>query len=121
MGAIGRLGWIQVDCRDPAALATFWGTMLGMELDESLRQPSHYQGLVPVTVGHPVVSFQRVPEQKVVKNRLHFDVSVEDVEAATARVMELGGSRLPQGDFHEYGFSWRVMADPEGNEFCLIY
>ena len=66
------------------------------------------------------MSFQRVPEVKTVKNRLHLDVVVEDVEAASARVVELGGS-VEVAEVHEYGFQWRVATDPEGNEFCLIF
>jgi len=120
MDAVGRVGWIQIDCADPVGLATFWGAMLGQESDEPLGDPVHYLGLVPTTPGAPVVSFQRVPEAKTVKNRLHLDVVVDDVEAATHRVVELGGSVEP--DAHrEYGFSWRLAADPEGNEFCLIF
>ena len=61
------------------------------------------------------------PETKTVKNRLHVDVAVDEVGSATARIQGLGGGRLPCEDFHEYGYHWRVMADPEGNEFCLIY
>jgi len=68
-----------------------------------------------------MVAFQRVPEPRAGKNRLHFDVEVDDVEVATTRVEALGGTRAPTADFHEYGYRWRVMADPEGNEFCLIY
>ena len=92
MDAVGRVGWIQIDCADPVGLATFWGAMLGQEFDEALGDPVHYLGLVPTVPGAPVVSFQRVPEAKTVKNRLHLDVVVEDVEAASARVVELGGS-----------------------------
>ena len=120
MDAVGRVGWIQIDCADPVELATFWGAMLGQEFDEPLGDPVHYLGLVPTTPGAPVVSFQRVPETKTVKNRLHLDVVVEDVEAAAARVVELGGS-VALAEVHEYGFRWRVAADPEGNEFCLIF
>jgi predicted enzyme related to lactoylglutathione lyase len=71
--------------------------------------------------GAPQVCFQRVPEPKMVKNRLHFDLQVEDVEKACARIEALRGRRRDDHDFHEHGFSWRRMADPEGNEFCLIY
>jgi predicted enzyme related to lactoylglutathione lyase len=121
MDAVGRLGWIQIDCMDPMRQATFWGAILGQECDEPLGDPVHYLGLVPTVPGAPVVSFQRVPEAKAVKNRLHFDIPVDDVDAAAARVVELGGSIVPHEDLHEYGFSWRLAADPEGNEFCLIY
>jgi predicted enzyme related to lactoylglutathione lyase len=69
----------------------------------------------------PHVSFQYVPEPKTVKNRLHFDMRLDDVGQATTQIEALGGQQLPLEDFQEYGFRWRVMADPEGNEFCLVY
>jgi predicted enzyme related to lactoylglutathione lyase len=122
MEGVGRWGWCAVDCADPLRLAAFWSEVLGMEIDEGyLGDPPHYVGLIPATPGGPVITFNRVPEPKTVKNRLHFDVEVEEVEAATARVLELGGHRAPTGDFDEYGFRWRVMSDPEDNEFCLIF
>jgi hypothetical protein len=62
-----------------------------------------------------------VPEAKIVKTRLRFDVAVDVVEPATARIEALGGRRLQQNDVDEYGYHWRVMQDPEGNEFCSIY
>ena len=121
MNRIGRLGWIQIDCADPVRLATFWSHVLGAEIGSPLGDPPHYLGLVPANPHEPVVSFHRVPEAKTVKNRLHLDVEVEDVETATAGIEGLGGRRLPSDDFSEHGFNWRVMADPEGNEFCLVY
>lgn len=121
MERVGRLGWIQIDCANPARLAAFWSRVLGVEIDGALGEPPHYLGLVPASAGAPVVSFHRVSEAKVVKNRLHLDIAVDDVETASARIEELGGARLASDDFSEYGFRWRVMADPEGNEFCLIY
>lgn len=63
-------------------------------------------------------AFQRMPEPKVVKNRTHVDLRLDDLEAVTALVEELGGARL--ADHEEEGFRWRVMRDPEGNEFCLM-
>ena len=121
MQAIGRLGWVQIDASDPMALAAFWGEVLGQPLDGApLGDPPHYVALEPGPSG-VVVSFQRVPESKTIKNRLHLDVEVDDVDAAQARIERLGGRRLPMDDFHEYGFHWRQMEDPEGNEFCLIY
>ena len=121
MERVGRLGWIQIDCADPIRLATFWSQVLGFEIDAALGEPPHYLGLVQASSSAPAVSFHRVPEAKVVKNRLHFDLAVDEVEAASARIEDLGGARLGSDDFSEYGFRWRVMADPEGNEFCLVY
>jgi predicted enzyme related to lactoylglutathione lyase len=123
MDRVGRLGWIQVDCANPVAIATFWSKVLGVEMEEPLGDPPHYLylGSAPDSPGGATVAFQRVPEPKTVKNRVHFDLDVDDVELATSQIEALGGSRIPTDDFHEYGFSWRVMADPDGNEFCLIY
>jgi len=121
MEAIGRLEWLQIDCLDPRRLALFWGMVLGLEIDSTLGEPAHYVGLVKVGPDHPHVYFQRVPEPKTLKNRLHLDIRVDDIEQATARIETLGGRRLPVQDFREHGFRWRVMADPEGNEFCLVY
>ncbi|MDQ6719972.1 MAG: VOC family protein [Candidatus Dormibacteraeota bacterium] len=117
---IGKLR-IAIDCHDPERLALFWGAVLGVEIDERLGNPPQYVDLAPRPPDGLEVDFQRVPEPKVAKNRLHFDLDVDDVDAATAWIEELGGRRLPHNDYHEYGYSWRLMADPEGNEFCLIY
>ena len=74
MEAIGRLEWIQIDCLDPRRLALFWGTVLGLEIDSTLGEPAHYVGLAKASSDHPYVYFQRVPEPKTLKNRLHLDI-----------------------------------------------
>ena len=121
MGAIGRLAWLQIDCRDPKRLAAFWGAVFGLKVDNTFGEPPHYVVLAQREPVSPYISFQRVPEPKTVKNRLHFDLWVDDIERATTQIETLSGRRLSLEDFQEYGFRWRVMADPEGNEFCLIY
>ena len=64
--------------------------------------------------------FQRVPEAKTGKNRVHWDVFVDDLEEATTRVEALGGWWTePQTTWELDGFRWRVMADPDRNEFCI--
>jgi predicted enzyme related to lactoylglutathione lyase len=118
---IGRLGWIQTDCPDPERLAAFWGAVLAVKIVSRLGDPPQFVNLEAAEPGAPQLAFQRVPEAKVVKNRLHLDLRVEDVDAACARIEGLGGRRRDDHDFHEHGYSWRRMADPEGNEFCLIY
>ena len=118
---IGQLGWIQTDCHDPERLGLFWGAVFGVEVEDRIGDPPQYVNLASATLNGPRVCFQRVPEPKAAKNRLHFDVAVDDVDAATARIQDLGGRRVPHDDYHESGYSWRLMEDPEGNEFCLIY
>ena len=118
---VAKIGWIQTDCQDPERLAAFWGAVLGVEIEDRFGDPPQYVNLGPATPDGPRVCFQRVPEAKMTKNRVHLDVAVQDVDAAASRITELGGKRLPHQDYHEDGYSWRIMADPEGNEFCLIY
>jgi hypothetical protein len=63
---------------------------------------------------------QRVPEPKAGKNRAHLDIVVDALDGPTAQVEALGGTWLEPRITHELeGFSWRCMADPDGNEFCL--
>ncbi len=121
MGPIGRLEMIQMDCHDPRRLALFWSAVFGLEIDSTFGEPPHYVGLAQAGPNHQYLSFQRVPEPKARKNRLHLDIRVDDIEQATTQIETLGGRRLSGEDFWEHGFRWRVMADPEDNEFCLVY
>ena len=110
---IGRLNEVVFDCANPDALVRFWQAVLGGTVH-------HNDGWVEL---HPpdgiVVSFQAVPEPKVVKNRVHVDIKVEDVDAAVAAVVALGATKV--GEFVEDPVSgFQVMRDPEGNEFCFI-
>ena len=120
----GKLAWIQVDCRDPERLARFWARLLDVEVDErtgSSPVGPRFVVLQPQAGTGIAVSFQWVPEPKRSKNRLHLDlVAVQGLEHVSRLVEELGGSRSQEGDFDEHGWKWRVMADPEGNEFCLV-
>jgi predicted enzyme related to lactoylglutathione lyase len=120
MDAIGRWGSVQVDCTDPTTLASFWARVLGSTVYETFGDPPHYVVVAPTAAGGPWLSFQRVPEAKGVKNRLHLDIAVDDLDTGCARIEELGGQRGPGDDVEEYGIRWRLMADPEDNEFCLI-
>jgi predicted enzyme related to lactoylglutathione lyase len=115
--AIGTARWIVIDSVDPDALVPFWCALLGVE-----RAGAFGPDYVMLTNGDgtvPPIAFQRVPETKHGKNRVHLDLTVDDVEEATRRVQQLGGSRL--GGLRDMdGYRWQVMADPEGNEFCLV-
>jgi hypothetical protein len=122
---VSRFKELTVDCHDPRALAEFWCAVLGYEITEE------EDGLVEIAGASwtvedvraspvvPTIVFVPVPESKTVKNRMHIDVNpidrtqaeeVERLEALGARRIDIG-----QGDVH-----WVVMADPEGNEFCVL-
>jgi predicted enzyme related to lactoylglutathione lyase len=103
---------IIIDCSDPERVATFWADLLDRRV-KGRKGPYVWLDRPEGGVG---VGFQKVAEAKMSKNRVHIDVAVPDVLASKTKVESLGGQRV-----HGYetgGFL--VMADPEGNEFCLI-
>jgi predicted enzyme related to lactoylglutathione lyase len=119
MEAIGGLEAIIVDAEDPERLARFWAAMFGTRIVTREPEFPHYVDLAPVD-GGPIIVFQEGEEPKTVKNRLHLDVAVGDIDAATERLEALGGRRIDAVIGHEVGYAFRAVADPEGNEFCLV-
>jgi hypothetical protein len=142
---MGRAFQVTMDCADPAVVGEFWAAVLGYQVEpppegfstwqealEAFGVPeenwdSAYAIVDPDGVG-PRIFFQRVPEGKQTKNRVHLDVRVsdrsrpaEDHQAAIAAEVErlegLGGRRL--GWVADLGSRFMVMQDLEGNEFCL--
>ena len=105
---------IVVDSADHRALSRFWAEVLGyhvvFEADDEVaiaKDEGTWPGLV----------FGPVPEGKSGKNRLHIDLNPDDQGAEVARLEALGASRL---DIGQGDVPWVVMADPEGNEFCVL-
>jgi predicted enzyme related to lactoylglutathione lyase len=119
MSALGEFDAITIDGADALGLARFWAAVFGTEIESAVGDGPAYVDLLPVP-GIPILRFQQVPEPKTVKNRVHLDVAVEDLEEACARVEELGGRRISAEPFAEYTYRWIVVADPEDNEFCLV-
>ena len=111
---IGQLYEIGIDVDDLGRSAQFWSALLGLKVAD--RHDSYLnferQG------GGPIVYLQKVPEKKTAKNRMHIDIAVGDVDSAATRVEALGGSKLQA--VVESSAPWTVMADPDGNEFCLV-
>ena len=105
-----------LDCADPAALAEFWSAALGYA---TLGGAGSYVMLVDESGVQPKLLLQGVPEGKTVKNRMHLDIEVGDIEAEAARLEALGARRVAADQQHEHGTSWALMTDPEGNEFCV--
>jgi predicted enzyme related to lactoylglutathione lyase len=105
-----------LDCADPEALAAFWTEALGYT---SLGSAGSYVVLVDEAGEQPKLLLQRVDEPKAGKNRMHFDIETPAVDAEVARLEALGARRLEADAIEEHGTRWVVMADPEGNEFCV--
>ena len=109
---------IAIDCADAPAVARFWADVLGRQVAED--STSERAVLLPGdgSTGGPRITFNKVPEPKTVKNRLHLDVISDTFDAETERLPSLGAQRLRdlQGDKSR----WTTFADVEGNEFDLI-
>lgn len=110
------LVWEQtiVDARDPAALGRWWRDALGWVVVND--DPDEFE-IRPAADRLPGILFVPVPEAKTVKNRLHFDFRPDDRDAEVERLLGLGAVRVDVGQGDE---SWVVLADPEGNEFCVL-
>lgn len=118
-----------IDCLDPDALVPFWAAALGyrpidvpgLDAYRVLLPPAGPDGVRPPQA--PVVALQLVPEARAGKNRVHLDIHPDDVWERAALLEALGGRRLgePVTDLVDVlGTWWIVMADPEGNELCLV-
>ena len=105
-----------LDCIDPVALADFWGPALDYV---SVGEFGSYVALFPNGRPGPKLLLQRVAEPKAAKNRMHLDIEVPDIEAEAARLAALGATRVQDETLSEHGTTWILMADPEGNEFCI--
>nr|WP_188941300.1 VOC family protein [Nakamurella endophytica] len=109
---------ISVDCARPYELALFWSWLLGVPVDPDADPGDVEVGLPLGNGGHLI--FQVVPEHKVVKNRLHLCLEPDGPrEDEVARVLELG-AMLVDDLRRPDGRGWAVLADPEGNEFCVL-
>lgn len=115
-----RIQCVCFDSNDPGSTATFWEQALGWrrthsDADEVVLEPPEGSPLNDVV---PDILFLRVPEGKTVKNRLHLDLRPKDQAAEVARLEGLGARRISVGQGEDA--TWVVMADPEGNEFCVL-
>ena len=111
---VGTLHAIVLDVNDLEGCAGFWSTVLGKEI--SFKADKYCR--IGAGDDPPSLLLQKVPEQHENKNRAHIDLNVKNLESAVQRVVDLGGTRLDE--LSEYGIKWAVMADPDGNEFCLV-
>ena len=117
-----KLGYILVDCKDPAKISNFWESVLGWKVTYLDETGAMLENSVKLENGEkfPPILFYKNPDEKVVKNRLHFDLSPDDQGAEVARIEALGGKRIEIGQSADPNTTWVVMADIEGNEFCVL-
>lgn len=112
------VGGITIDTADPADLAEFWCAALGYTV---LTDSGDYVMITPPGVGFGqgrYLAFQKVPEAKGAKNRVHIDFQTTARAAEVARLTALGATVL--GEHSLPGFGWTVLQDPHGNEFCVV-
>jgi predicted enzyme related to lactoylglutathione lyase len=103
---------------DPQRLAPFWCAVPDVQVDTKIGV-GQFAVLSRAKDGL-TVGFQQVPDAKSGKNRLHLDLVVDDLDVSTAEIETLGGRWLEPGRTRRLeGFQWRLMADPEGNEFAI--
>ncbi len=109
-----RFTEICIDAADIHGLGSWWSTVLGWPAEDT--EDGDVMLKAPDGCG-PDWLFVAVPEGKTVKNRIHFDFTPDDQQTEIDRVVALGARRVDIGQGEE---SWVVLADPEGNEFCIL-
>jgi predicted enzyme related to lactoylglutathione lyase len=110
-----RLYTVVIDAHDPQSLGRFWASVLGWRV---LAQDEEEVIVGADERAYPGLCLLRVPETKTIKNRLHIDLAPDDRDAEVARLLDLGARRVDIGQGDDV--SWVVLADPEGNEFCVL-
>ena len=105
---------LDVDARDPAELARFWAEVLDYKV---VWEEHAYVAIAKDDRTHPGLIFSRVHGAKTGKNRLHLDLNPIDLATEVERLLGLGATRV---DIGQGAVAWEVLADPEGNEFCVM-
>lgn len=114
-----RWSGVTVDCRDPLRLSKFWGSLLNIPATSEHGDDPNWATLGSRSGTSPRLTFQRVPEPKTGKIRIHLDVQVDDIDSGRHEVEILGGRW--SGIRHDYDEGVvLIMLDPEGHEFCLV-
>jgi predicted enzyme related to lactoylglutathione lyase len=113
-----QFGEVVIDCSDHGAVVDFWAAALGYERHAVNEQYVAITRGSADDAGAPAILFQLVPEPKSGKNRVHLDFRTDDMAAEVARLTALGATRIAERTLGE-SLRWTVMADPEGNEFCV--
>jgi predicted enzyme related to lactoylglutathione lyase len=129
---------VVIDCSDLDRSAGFWAAVLGYtpvpastgsastgsastgSASTGSTGTGPYRGLTPESGAGIDLLLQRVPDVKGQKNRLHLDLRTPDLDAEVRRVLGLGATLLTREPVAEDGWLWHILADPDGNEFCVL-
>lgn len=113
-----KVGNIAFDCDDVLKVATFWSTALGRPLDAGSNRHFASIGGADAERIQPAWYFNKVPESKQAKNRVHLDLTSPD-PSAVDELVRLGATVVATHEVAGGSHRWTVMQDPEGNEFCV--
>jgi predicted enzyme related to lactoylglutathione lyase len=113
----GPIAAVVVDCADPRAMARFWGAALGWTVHEATDEQA---GLRSAAGIGPYLEFLRTPDARTTGNRVHLDVVPEAGAGQAAEVARLLALGATPADVGQGDAPWMVLADPEGNEFCVL-
>jgi predicted enzyme related to lactoylglutathione lyase len=108
---------VTLDAADPHRLADFWSKLLDYKIvydspDEVAIERADGSG--------PAILFGKSADAKAGKNRMHFDLNPDDQAAEVERALSLGATHVEIGQARDPDVTWKVLADPEGNEFCIL-
>ncbi len=109
---------VTMDCQNIGLLAGFWRDALGYDEPVPVDAKSSFHALVAPDGGLHHLTFQLVPERKTVKNRVHLDLFVDDLEGEVIRLEGLGATTVAK--HNDDGYRTAILADPEHNEFCVV-
>jgi predicted enzyme related to lactoylglutathione lyase len=109
-----QLAMVTIDCADPRELAKFWTAAL----DGRIEQDYENFFVMVSWAGGPALGLQRVPEERVGKNRVHLDMRTADRQGQVDRLTGLGATVVDEQKVP--GLAWTVLADPVGNVFCVV-
>lgn len=109
---------VVIDCSDLGRSADFWSGALGYVKDGVAT--GRYQTLLPADGTGVEVLLQRVGDGKLAKNRVHLDLRTRELEHEVSRLLGIGAALVSRDPIVEHGWRWHVLADPDGNEFCVL-
>ena len=112
-----QLYTVTLDAAEPRRLADFWSKMLDYKV---VYDSAEEVAIEKADESGPAVLFVRAPDEKAGKNRMHFDLNPDDQDAEVERALSLGATHVDIGQSRDPDVTWKVLADPEGNEFCIL-